>query len=157
MIGKVGPRRRDARLLRRPVPALRAVLVFDRRGDAWVWPTDGAGSRPPLLRSWVKPLGNKGDEAAERTQDPGRKAAPADADADAQNGDDGGDEDRALVHGRPREVLIYGAPQAGAPVVIVAAVPGQDPATLRTGSLRLPRPGTLPQTEEPGAVHTPRA
>ncbi|MBX9394244.1 hypothetical protein K4749_11695 [Streptomyces sp. TRM72054] len=151
-------RRRDAKLLRRPVPALRAVLVFDRRGDAWVRPTDGAGTRPPLLRFWVEPLSKKaGDEAAERSPAPGRPVGPADVDADAQNAEDLGDEDRAWVRGRPREVLIYGAPQAGAPVLLVAAVPGQGPAALRTGSLRLARPGALPQTDDPRVVRIPRA
>lgn len=98
-----------------------------------------------------------GDEAAEHTQDPAARPPPPMPMPMRRTGTTSATRTRALVHGRPREVLIYGAPQAGAPGVLVAAVPGQSPAALRTGPLRLPRPGVLPQTDDPRTERIPRA
>lgn len=67
----VRARRRDAALLRHPVPVLRAVVDFDRRGDAWVRPVGdaGAGRRPSAAGSnrWANGRGTV------RWREPGRR------------------------------------------------------------------------------------
>ncbi|WP_406172320.1 hypothetical protein [Streptomyces sp. NBC_00996] len=131
-------RRRDTALLRRPAPVLRAVAVFDGRGNAWVRPADEASGRF-VLRCWAEPLGN-GPGTRTRTDAPQWEAA--------------GDKDEAEVDRRPREVLVYGAPRASSPVVLVTAVPDDGPAVLRTGPLVLPRAGELPRWDRPRVSRT---
>ncbi|MDO0930400.1 hypothetical protein QQY66_01310 [Streptomyces sp. DG2A-72] len=137
-------RRRDAVLLRRPVPVLRAMVVFDGRGDAWIRPVDEASTQPTFLRSWVEPLGKgTGDGAVAGSR------------ADSPQGQEAGDEDTAVADGRPREALVYGALRAGAPMLLVTAAPDQGLVVLRSGPLALPRPGALPRTDRPGAPRSP--
>ncbi|MFD4975218.1 hypothetical protein [Streptomyces sp. NPDC058424] len=136
--------RRDAVLLRRPVPVLRALVVFDGRGDAWIRPVDQASARPLFLRSWVEPL-SKGTGSG----------TVAGSRAGSPQGEEAGDEDPATVDGRPREALVYGALRAGAPVLLVTAAPDQGSVVLRSGPISLPRPGALPRLDRPNVPRSP--
>ncbi len=140
----VRARRRDAALLRHPVPVQRAVVDFDRRGDAWVRPVGDAGTRPAAFRCWVEPLGKRMGDGA---------VAGTGGDAQTRESSDGqGD---AAGDGLSREVLVYGVPRAGSPVVLVAAAPDRSTRVLRSGPLWLPGPGASPQRVHPGAVRAP--
>ncbi len=140
----VRARRRDVALLRHSVPVVRAVVDFDRRGDAWVRPVDDAGARSAAFRCWVDPL-------SKETRDSGVPRTRADAweqKKPAEQGEAAGDS-------RPCEVLVYGAPRAGSPVVLVTAAPDRSMRVLRSGPLSLPRPGASPQRVHPGAGQVP--
>lgn len=134
LVSGVRARHRDVVLLRRPVPVLRAMVVFDERGDACIRPVDNMRARSVLLRCWAEPLdegtGNRAVAASRVSLPPGEKVS---------------DEDTAAVDGRSREALVYGALRVGAPVFLVTASPGRRPAVLRSGPLRLPRVSVRPR------------
>ncbi len=132
----------DVVLLRRPVPILRAMVVFDERGDTCIRRVDSMRARSFLLHCWAGQLdagsGNRAVAAFRISLPPGEKVRAR-------------TRQRSTAASRSDGVWRF---VVGAPVFLVIASSGRRPAVLRSGLLRLPWSSVRPRGNQPGPAYS---